>query len=328
MGNAFNIFTWDDADSEPYLLVSADGIPYEEEEEDDQSIWQQTAYSFDVKGDVKGDAVIAIARSNLSITYRWVISDGEVQNEGQPIVTKNDLGEEASHFGPYASVALESADPSAPVWVNGLSINPIRLDSEGDLLGAIPDSVATNISQDVSATLVTKYFEWQETKYLLEYNWVWADHVRLIDVSAEDLSTLTSDDWKEVGRYLGQEPNPLKWGDVDYIIADDGSLNIVTLVPNNGIRLDRYEATSTSTAIKLADSELKIYPNPAQDVLHIDHPSGVNDVNVFGITGSHMKRVTGPDVNSVRINDLKAGFYIVLVTTRDGITQSSKIIKQ
>lgn len=324
LGDAFNIFAWDDVDSEPYLLVSATGIPYTDE--GDEGIWQQTAYYFDVKGDIKGDAVIVAARSNRAITYRWVITDGVVQNEGVPTVVANNVTTGNGHFGPYASVALESADPDSPVWVNGLSIHPSRMAADGTSLGVIPDEVATGNASGLERTYVSKYFEWDNKKYLYVYSWHWADHCRLIDVSAEDISTLTVDDWQEVGTYLGQQADELKWGDVDYFIGEDGVLNLVTLVSSNGIRLDRLQPTGTS-AKELTQNQLRIYPNPTKDFLNITHSEGVSKVEIISLAGVVVKSVNNLSQERVDVSMLNSGVYFVKVATRNNTVSVSKFIK-
>jgi len=327
-GDAFNVFAWDDEDSEPYLLVSASEIPYTDA--GDEGVWQQTAYYFDVKGDIKGDAVIVAARSNLAITYRWVITGGVVQNEGVPTVVVNDVPGSTGHFGPYASVALESAAPDSPVWGSGLSINPFRLAADGTFLGAIPDEVAVSPTGYSDAakerTLVTKYFEWGEKKYLYVYSWHWADHCRLIDVSGEDPSALTLENQQEIGDYLGQIDHPFRWGDVDYFIAEDGSLNLVTLVSSNGIRLDRIEATGT-LAKELKKNELRIYPNPTKKFLNIKHSGGVSKVEIINMAGIVVKTFTNLDQERVDVSMLNSGVYFVKVASKEKTISVSKFMK-
>jgi hypothetical protein len=202
----------------------------------------------------------------------------------------------------------------------------MRFASDGTLLGAIPAEVATNITQPFR-TAVTKYFEWESKKYLVEWNFVWADHNRLIDVTADDLSTLTADNWSETGIYLGQAPNPERYGDVDYFIADDGSLNIVTLVTNNGIRLDRYAGTGTAIA-KVTKDQLSIYPNPASNRLFVSSKAGASKVEIISVAGAVVKTVSNVSAEAINVSDLKTGIYFVKVTSNDGTVGVSKFMKK
>ena len=330
LGDAFNIFAWDTEDSVPYLLVTAKGIPYAEEN-DQETIWHQTAYYFDVKGDIKNDAVIVAARSNLAVTYRWVITGGVVQNGGVPTVIENIITTGNGKFGPYASAALESAAPDSPIWGSGLNLSPVRLAADGANLGIIDDAVVmTPTGYDGTAkerTLVNKYFEWDGKKYLYVYSWHWADHCRLVDVSGGDPSAITVADQKEIGTYLGQIDHPLRWGDVDYFIAEDGSLNLVTLASGNGIRLDRIEATGTS-AKELKKNELRIYPNPTKDFLNIKHSEGVSKVEIINMAGVVVKSIDNLDQERVDVSMLNSGVYFVKVASKEKTVTVSKFIKK
>ncbi len=317
-GMPFTIFAWDDEDSEPYILMEVTS-PFGGIE---NSSWPQTAYYFDVKGDIKGNAVIIAARSNYPSTYKWIIENGIITNDGNPFVMIHDLPE-GGHFGSYASVCLESADPTTNIWVDGTVIDPICYDSDGGILGVMPPEVSSRV--DAAHFTAVKYVEYANKKYILEWNWHYADHTSLIDVSG-DLMALNVDHVQEMGFYLGQDPNEFMWGDVDYFIEND-TLNIITLSTNNGIKLDKFFRSTTATKV-VDQSRFKVYPNPANNTLYVSHPSGCKLVEFINIAGTSVKQVQNVDNNSINISDLQQGIYFVKITTNKDEVKVQKIIKQ
>ena len=320
MGEDFKIYAWDTEESEPYVLAKAGPFPFAEEN-DVQAIWQQTAYYFDVKGDIKGDAVIIAARSNMPTTLRWVITGGVVQNGGIPTVTKN----QHASFGPYAAAALESANPDSPIWISANTLHATRFLADGTFKGTIPAEVAVNpngFNQELTRSI--KYLEWDGKKYLFEFAWSWSSRQCLIDVSAEDLSTLTTVDRIMVGANLGQVANALIWGDVDYFIGVDGALNLVTLESKNGIMLTRFPGTTSTKDLK--KNELLIYPNITKDFLNIKHSEGVSKVEIINMAGVVVKSIDNLEQERVDVSMLNSGIYFVKVVTKEKTTAVSKFV--
>jgi hypothetical protein len=145
-------------------------------------------------------------------------------------------------------------------------------------------------------------------------------------MSGEDPSALTLENQQEIGDYLGQIDHPFRWGDVDYFIAEDGSLNLVTLVSSNGIRLDRIEATGT-LAKELKKNELRIYPNPTKKFLNIKHSGGVSKVEIINMAGIVVKTITNLDQERVDVSMLNSGVYFVKVASKEKTISVSKFMK-
>ncbi len=319
-GIPFTIFAWDDEDSEPYKLVEITP-PYDIE--DASATWNQTAYYFDVKGDIKGDAVIIAARSNYPSTYKWVIQGGVIQNDGNPYVMIHDLPEKA-HWGAYGSACVETSDPETNIWVDGGAIHPICYDSYGGILYVMPVEVSSRV--DAFHFTAVKYLEYADKEYVLEWNWHYADHTRLIDVTG-DMMEVTVDNVMEMGTYLGQAPNELHWGDVDYFIEND-TLNIVTLSTNNGIKVDKFYSTRTDSKVVDNQMQLSVYPNPVASELTISHPSGCKTVEFINISGSTVKEVVDVTNTPINVADLSRGVYFVRITPNHGKVEVRKIVKQ
>lgn len=73
---------------------------------------------------------------------------------------------------------------------------------------------------------------------------------------------------------------------------------------------------TVSTAIEsshLINSTLSIYPNPANDVLHINNPQIIKEVSIYSITGQKVfgKSFLGNNSISIGISDLPKGIYLL-----------------
>lgn len=102
--------------------------------------------------------------------------------------------------------------------------------------------------------------------------------------------------------------------ELDNIAYDDGSddgwaeVNFVSLVK---------EITSgVSSNLK---SELRLYPNPASSVLHINSDLQVSRVDIYSILGSLQKSLVERDIDRVQMEELSPGLYIISLTTERGI---------
>ena len=77
----------------------------------------------------------------------------------------------------------------------------------------------------------------------------------------------------------------------------------------------------------------KIYPNPAQTVLHITPPTNFEEVNdskaqIYDITGRLLKTILLQDTTTISVNDLKSGTYILTLTRTDNTVLShQKFVK-
>lgn len=108
-----------------------------------------------------------------------------------------------------------------------------------------------------------------------------------------------------VGKFLMVELDNIAYDDGN----DDGwaEVNFVSLVK---------EITSgVSADLK---SELRIYPNPASSVLHIDSDLQVSRVDIYSILGSLQKSLVESDMDRIQIDELSPGLYIISLTTEKG----------
>ena len=71
---------------------------------------------------------------------------------------------------------------------------------------------------------------------------------------------------------------------------------------------------------------IKVYPNPVSDVLTIDNSIGVTSVMVTNSIGQLVKQVYNK--NSLKVNDLIAGVYLISITDENGTTYYQRIVKK
>ena len=59
------------------------------------------------------------------------------------------------------------------------------------------------------------------------------------------------------------------------------------------------------------NQQLAIYPNPAKDVLNINNLADNQEVTIYSISGSVMKKVIASGDTSIDISELRPGMYVV-----------------
>ena len=82
-----------------------------------------------------------------------------------------------------------------------------------------------------------------------------------------------------------------------------------------------------SSIANQASAKLKIFPNPAKDVISITNNNNITKVDIFNVYGQHIK-VIFPNSNNFKIdiNDLQSGMYIFNFELSNSIIQEKVII--
>ncbi|MCW3160025.1 fibronectin type III domain-containing protein [Chryseobacterium oryctis] len=83
-------------------------------------------------------------------------------------------------------------------------------------------------------------------------------------------------------------------------------------------------ATSEVNANK---QEVKVYPNPFEDVLYIENMKDVKSVAITDLAGRVVKTISNP-TKELRLHELNAGLYLVTIYFNDGSKSTVKAIKQ
>lgn len=135
--------------------------------------------------------------------------------------------------------------------------------------------------------------------------------------------------------YANTSIKRLSFDDGNLIIAQaDGSVEQITL--SDIARLSFKDYVSAPTRVEQVESSdlmnLKCYPNPTESELNIEMAESDSEasVNVLTMSGQTVISQNNSYTNSlmtINVSDLKAGMYILRVSTTEGI-QTTTFIKQ
>ena len=73
-------------------------------------------------------------------------------------------------------------------------------------------------------------------------------------------------------------------------------------------------------------NQLKIYPNPFKDELHIQSNNEIKMIEIYNLVGQ--KLIRSINQKSISTTQLKSGIYLIKVTDNKGITFTEKVIKK
>lgn len=91
--------------------------------------------------------------------------------------------------------------------------------------------------------------------------------------------------------------------------------------------LDDFVMTQgTLTISDVTRKEVKIYPNPFKDVIHLDNSEAIKSVTVSDFSGRKLKTINEVS-NELKLSELKKGNYILTIDYKDGSKNQSKVIK-
>lgn len=116
--------------------------------------------------------------------------------------------------------------------------------------------------------------------------------------------------------------------DATYTVTENGDY---TVIVSNGTCTDTadiYTVTNFTSVdqVNTIARQIKVYPNPSQDMVHIQSPVEVNLV-LLGIDGRIIKEL--PQATQISLADLAGGIYMLQITDKDKLTlKIEKLIKQ
>jgi hypothetical protein len=73
------------------------------------------------------------------------------------------------------------------------------------------------------------------------------------------------------------------------------------------------------------ENSVKIYPNPVEDVLHIQSSATIEQATIYDLSGRLLRQVQM--TNDIPIQDLARGVYMIKIQTNKGV-EIGKIVKQ
>jgi len=118
-------------------------------------------------------------------------------------------------------------------------------------------------------------------------------------------------------------------------VTTTGGDNVCAIAPEKGTLVLPTEIVPTNEIEKL-NFNLQVFPNPAQDILHLNINSTNNNtdylIQLFGLDGKLMKEqnlegANQKEVYSLSVNDLPAGFYFVKISSAEGAITEKVVIE-
>lgn len=123
-----------------------------------------------------------------------------------------------------------------------------------------------------------------------------------------------------------QNPTGVTFADAG---AHDVTLTVVTPSKNITWTKKDYISVSTGKVIISEDKSVRMFPNPAVNVLNVQATSAVKSVKVVDLIGKEVLTLT-PNTNNITINtaELLNGFYMITVETAVGSTTQRVMINK
>ena len=96
---------------------------------------------------------------------------------------------------------------------------------------------------------------------------------------------------------------------------------------NTRPRVTLQGITSLAIVDNIENAELKVYPNPAHDVLYVNAENNVMAAEVYNAAGTLVKSVK-VESNQMQLHELASGVYFVKLNMEDGTIALRKFIKE
>jgi hypothetical protein len=160
-----------------------------------------------------------------------------------------------------------------------------------------------------------------------------------------DLSWEVTQQQKDKGYYVERSADGTNWNEIGFVPTFGGyesteDYSYTDNNPDNGknyYRIKQVDINGDSSLSEIktvtfekASSKLSFWPNPARDVIRIQNNNGVSGIvsiyNQSGSIVSESKLQAG--INSINVNSLSFGAYIISVKNVNGESYNQKFIKE
>ncbi len=114
-------------------------------------------------------------------------------------------------------------------------------------------------------------------------------------------------------------------GSISYAVWDQNDLNSIDTVTFNFTVEQAVSITSEQL-----DAQVKLFPQPSEDVMHISFNASLGKVNVeiFTLSGSIVKRQDVSDPSElINVSDLAPGIYVLHLSTDIGVVNKRILIQ-
>lgn len=206
------------------------------------------------------------------------------------------------HFSISTDVSLESLNKSSHELLKLISSQGLELVNIGSFI--FHSNGTVNVGSDKNSIDISNS-TWQQNRWYnlkIEVNLNKKEIKFFINNSLVYITTIDS--------YIE------KIDEVNYLLDNNNSNFYI-----DNVVIKNLENLSTDDLNK---KEIKIYPNPVQDVLSIQTNDKINSVEIFDLTGKSILKSSDKNINT---QSLSKGIYIVKIKT-DNQEISQKIIKK
>lgn len=151
-----------------------------------------------------------------------------------------------------------------------------------------------------------------------------ATNVTTLDPATDDLNLDAEYKPTSASNYIVDQGDNAYY---DIALFGDLDLSGNDRVFNTTIDLGAYEYNSTLSVddISLDENTVKLYPNPATDVVNIKTNQTIKNVRVFNVNGQKVLDIANQ--SQINISNLPTGMYFLNITTNQS-NQTIKILKQ
>ena len=114
-------------------------------------------------------------------------------------------------------------------------------------------------------------------------------------------------------------------------MIDNGMAEFVNVVDPNAAAVSGMSTFDFNTLSVEEENELSglsLYPNPASDIVQIQVPNGIQDIEieVFDNAGKQIAMQLSPD-NTIDVSNIASGLYLINITSNDIKTTKKLIVK-
>jgi N-acetylneuraminic acid mutarotase len=134
-----------------------------------------------------------------------------------------------------------------------------------------------------------------------------------------------TDEWTQ----LPSHPGISRWAPGSFVINGEvyfmAGQNRQTGVITNDVWKFPLDPSTSNNEIIANASSVGLYPNPADEILHLDPSVRIAQISFYNLTGSLVYTIQNPG-NTISVNDLDAGIYPTAITDEQGNTSNYRVV--
>ena len=278
--------------------------------------------------------------TKMTITQNFDILVIDPNDVNQIIITQYYEGNSNDKFIEITNIGSSDVDLSFYYLARwGTTDNPSGVYTNGDALTGIIAGGETQVYKNsgaavpayavalATASTSATYFNGDDPIALLRYGDTWEDRVDCLYASIAG-GTVWGD---ETGFYRKETVTS---GNLDMSVLDGSGewIEVTIEEVNNAV-----DGTTEYLGFHIGppvgtenlNTQVKIYPNPACDVMFAETKHQINTIEILSVTGQLIKQINNfNNTHAVTVSDLQRGLYFLKITDYNGNISFLKFIKQ